>query len=67
MAVWRWQRPAYRLLFLWLIVLILPATLSNDNPPNTMRMMGAAPAIYLLAGVGVWEAFTVSEMQVFRD
>ena len=57
MAVWRWQRPAYRLLFLWLIVLLLPAALSNDFPPNTMRMMGAAPAIYLLAGVGAWEAF----------
>ena len=57
MAVWRWQRPAYRLLLLWLVILFLPALLSNDNPPNTMRMMGAAPAIYLLAGVGAWEAF----------
>ena len=59
MAVWRWQkRPAYRLLLLWLGVLILPAMLALDSAsPNTLRMIGAAPAIYLLAAVGVWEAF----------
>ena len=59
MAVWLWQRrPTYRLLLLWLGVLILPATLALDQiPPSTMRMIGAAPAIYLLVGVGMWEAF----------
>ena len=58
MAVWRWQRrPAYRLLLLWLGTLILPAMLAADPPPNTLRLIGAAPAIYLLIGVGVWEAF----------
>ena len=59
MAVWRWQRrPAYRLLLLWLAVLILPAMLALDySSPNTLRMIGAAPAIYLLVGVGMWEAF----------
>ena len=60
MAVWRWQRrPAYRLLLLWLGVLILPAVLSVDLVwlgPNTLRMIGAVPAIYLLTGVGMWEA-----------
>ena len=59
MAVWYWQRrPAYRLLLLWLGVLILPATLAIDSAsPSTLRMIGAAPAIYLLVGVGMWEAF----------
>ena len=61
MAVWSWQRrPAYRLLLLWLGVLILPAMLSADSGvvrPNTLRMIGAVPAIYLLIGVGMWEAF----------
>ena len=60
MAVWRWQRrPAYRLLLLWLGVLFLPATLAVDAmpPPNTVRMIGAVPAVYLLVAVGVWEAF----------
>ena len=59
MAVWRWQRrPAYRLLLLWLGVLLLPATLARDDfVPHFLRMSGAAPAIYLLIGIGVWEAF----------
>ena len=60
MAVWRWQRrPAYRLLLLWLAVLFLPATLARDSAPNTLRMIGAVPAIYLLVAVGVWEAFRI--------
>ena len=60
MAVWRWQRrPAYRLLLLWLGVMILPATLARDSAPNTLRMMGAVPAVYLLVAVGVWEAFRI--------
>ena len=60
MAVWRWQRrPAYRLLLLWLCILILPAMLADTSGqgPNTIRIIGAAPAIYLLIGVGIWEAF----------
>ena len=57
MAVWRWQRPAYRLLLLWLGVMLLPATLARDIVPHTLRMIGAAPAVYLLAAVGIWEAF----------
>ncbi len=59
MALWRWQRrPTYRLLLLWLVVLMLPAMLSrDDNVPHFLRMIGVAPAVYLLTGVGVWEAF----------
>ena len=56
LAVWRW-RPAYRLLLIWLGALILPAFLARDiTVPNTLRMIGAVPAIYLLIGVGMWEA-----------
>ena len=56
MALWRWQRPAYRLLLLWLGLLLLPAMLSKDeNVPHFLRMIGAAPAIYLLVGIGLWE------------
>ena len=60
MAVWKWQRPAYRLLLLWLSVLLVPAMLSTDPGglvPNTLRMIGAVPAVYLLIGVGMWEAY----------
>ena len=58
MAAWHWQRrPAYRLLLLWLIIMLLPAFLARSSAPDTLRMIGAAPAIYLLVAVGMWEAF----------
>ena len=59
MAAWRRQRPAYRLLLLWLGVLLLPAVLARDSqtPPSFLRMMGVVPAVYLLTGAGLWEAF----------
>ena len=54
-AVWRWQQPTFRLLILWLALMMLPAMLSSDgNVPHFLRMFGATPAIYLLTGVGVW-------------
>ena len=55
-AVWRWKQPNFRLLLLWLALLLLPAMLSNDgNVPHFLRMLGATPAMYLLTGVGAWE------------
>ena len=60
MALWRWRRqPAYRLLLLWLAVLLVPAMLARDVGlgPNTLRMIGAAPAVYLLIGAGIWETY----------
>lgn len=77
-CVWRWRRPAYRLLILWLGLMLLPAALAIDSapPPNTLRMMGAAPAIYLVTGVGLWEslrylrergrAFTIFRVNEFK-
>ena len=59
-SLWRWQRrPAYRLLLLWVGTMLLPAILTEDADfgPNSLRMIGAAPAIFLLVGVGLWEAF----------
>ena len=55
-AAWNWRRlPAYRLLLLWTGVLLLPAVLA-DYSPHFLRMIGVAPAVYLLVGVGIWEA-----------
>ena len=57
-ALWRWRRPAYRLLIFWLVLLLLPAFLAGGFVPNTLRMIGAAPAIYLITAAGVWETLT---------
>ena len=69
MTLLRWKsRPAYRLLFLWLGLLMLPAMLSRDNVvPHFLRMIGAAPAVYLLTGVGLWEAFSFLRERYFRE
>ncbi len=68
MAVRRWQRPAYRLLLIWLAVLLLPAALARDVlVPNTLRMIGAAPAVYLLTAVGAWEAYSFLRERFFGD
>ncbi len=59
MAGWKSQRPAYRLLLLWLVILLLPAVLARGMmpPPSFIRMIGVVPAVYLIIGVGLWEAF----------
>lgn len=56
-SIWHWRRPANRLLLLWLVVLIMPAMLSRDSVPHTLRMIGATPSIYLLAAFGAWETY----------
>lgn len=58
MSLWGWRRrPPYRLLLIWLVVMLLPAMLAYNrgNGPNSLRIIGAAPAVYLLVGVGIWE------------
>ena len=69
-AAWQWRkRPAYRLLLLWLALLILPAVLAREVtsvPPNTIRMIGAIPAIYLLVAVGIWEAYLFARHRFFH-
>jgi len=55
-SLWRWKKSsACRLLALWLGVMVLPAVLARDVVPHTIRMIGASPAIFLLAGFGIWE------------
>ena len=57
-SLWRWRRrSAYRLLLIWLAIMLLPALLSYNkgHGPNSLRIIGAVPAVYLLVGVGVWE------------
>ena len=69
MALWQWRRrPDYRLLILWTCVMLLPAVLARDEKAsNTLRMIAAAPAIYLLLGVGVWEVFRFLQERFFGE
>ncbi len=68
LALMRWKQPVYRLLLLCLVVMLLPAILARELyflVPNSLRMSGATPAIYLLASVGLWETFRFTRARFF--
>jgi 4-amino-4-deoxy-L-arabinose transferase-like glycosyltransferase len=50
-ALWRWRKPAYAFLLLWLVAGIIPSLLTGATA-NTTRNAGAMPATYLLAATG---------------
>ncbi|MXZ22646.1 MAG: hypothetical protein F4Y84_18955 [Caldilineaceae bacterium SB0665_bin_25] len=66
-SLWRWQRPACRLLLLWMAFLLLPAVIARDYAPNTLRMLGATPAVYLITAFGLWEAFQFAKKRLFPN
>lgn len=57
LAAWHWRRPAYRLLLLWFVVLLIPPLLAFDNPPNFLRLLAVTPAVYLLSGLAAWHTW----------
>ena len=66
-ALWRWRTDiTARLLVMWLGVMLIPAFLSYDVPRHTLRMIGAAPAVYLLLGFGLWEFLQVMKRGIPR-
>ncbi len=64
-SIWQWKRPASRLMLLWLAFLLLPAVIARDYDPNTLRMLGATPPVYLLTAFGLWEAFQFASNRYF--
>ena len=66
-SLWRWRSPACRLLLLWGAFLLLPAFIAVDYAPNTLRMLGATPAVYLVLAFGLWEAFQFAKRRMFPN
>ena len=54
LVAWRWRRPTFALLPVWLAVMLLPSALSPDAP-STVRLIGALPVVYLLPGLAAGE------------
>ena len=54
LAVWRWRRPAYAFVLLWLVVALLP-TVVTISAPNFNRMVAAQFPIYFLAALAAAE------------
>ncbi len=60
-SVWRWQRPSYPLLLIWLGVMTVPAMVASQAG-TAKRALGAYPAVAILITIGllvpwqiVWE------------
>ncbi|MFW6097291.1 MAG: ArnT family glycosyltransferase [Chloroflexota bacterium] len=69
-ALWRLarrnkpERLAYAALFMWLIVMILPMTLSAESLPYYQRAIGVLPAIYFLPALAVDAAFAALQSRI---
>ena len=58
--LWRWRKPQFWLLAIWLSVMLLPTLLATDAP-HYLRPTGAIGAIVTLVGVGLvwwWDRIT---------
>ncbi len=66
-AAWRWRWPAFRLLLIWLMTLMVLIFLARGIFPSTQRMLAVAPAVYLFVGVGVWVAFSILRARFLRE
>jgi hypothetical protein len=52
-----WKRPAYRFSLIWLVLMLVPGLFAYEgNPPNFLRLAGAIPVIFVLTGLGIWQA-----------
>ncbi|MGD2077089.1 MAG: phospholipid carrier-dependent glycosyltransferase, partial [Chloroflexota bacterium] len=51
LALWRWRKPAYAFLLIWIGVGILPSLITGPVA-NTTRNLGALPALYILPAIG---------------
>jgi hypothetical protein len=55
-ALWRWRKPEYAFVMLWLVALLAP-TIVTAAPPNFVRTLGALPPIFALPGIGAVALF----------
>ncbi|MHB0878425.1 MAG: glycosyltransferase family 39 protein, partial [Anaerolineae bacterium] len=52
-ALARWRRREYAFLLIWL-VLNLGASVASGSAPSSLRAVGAMPAVFALAALGLW-------------
>ncbi len=50
LALWRWRRPRYALLLIWLAIGLLPSVVTAD-PPSFPRAFAALPVAFILPGL----------------
>jgi len=55
---------AYVLLLSWWLVMLLPGILAPEGAPHHLRIIGTAPATYVLAAVGLSQ---ISNLQIYKS
>ncbi|MFN8534672.1 MAG: glycosyltransferase family 39 protein [Dehalococcoidia bacterium] len=51
--IWRLRRPESLLVLIWAAVMLLPGVLSDDNNPNTARLVSMIPVAFIFPAVGL--------------
>ena len=64
-SVLKSRKPTYAFVLLWLVVMLLPTILSTEAP-NTMRGIGALPAVYVLLAIGFVSIAGFLEKRIVR-
>jgi 4-amino-4-deoxy-L-arabinose transferase-like glycosyltransferase len=52
-ALWQWRKWPNRMLVVWVLITLIFAAVLLENPPNSHRLIIAAPALSLLAAVAL--------------
>ncbi|MGM0401701.1 MAG: ArnT family glycosyltransferase [Chloroflexota bacterium] len=55
-SLWRWRDLRHGLLIIWLVVMCVPAILTDGQMPQSQRMSGIIPGIYALSALGLVSA-----------
>jgi len=64
-----WACAPYLLLLCWWLVMLLPGILAPESPPHHLRIIGTAPATYILVAVGVHQTLNIGaeNLRKFSD
>ncbi len=54
-TLFRWRRPNYLFILVWLFVMALPATLTASGMPHSSRSIGLVPVACILPAIGLHE------------
>jgi 4-amino-4-deoxy-L-arabinose transferase-like glycosyltransferase len=60
----RWRRPGVRLILIWFALAILFGWVLTENPPSSMRLVIAAPAVALLTALGLDRLLSLAQWAI---
>ncbi len=58
LAAWRFRRPEYGFLLVWLPTMLLPGILTATEIPNSLRTLGTLPVAYIFPAIALGEGYS---------